>query len=165
MPLPPPSCALSVRPLQANVLTPAALAAEARAIAARHGDGGGGSFACEVLTEDAILARGMGAYWAVGKGSEPGASSPHFIHLTYTSPPGSSGGGAGAGDVRRVCLVGKGLTFDSGGYNLKAGAGSMIELMKFDMGGAAAVLGAADAIGRLQVKSPPAALPPRERIC
>jgi leucyl aminopeptidase len=39
--------------------------------------------------------------------------------------------------------VGKGLTFDSGGYNIKAGAGSMIEKMKFDMGGAGAVLGAA----------------------
>ena len=35
----------------------------------------------------------------------------------------------------KVALVGKGLTFDSGGYNLKAGPGSMIELMKFDMGG------------------------------
>ena len=35
-----------------------------------------------------------------------------------------------------VALVGKGLTFDSGGYNIKAGPGSMIELMKFDMGGA-----------------------------
>lgn len=40
-------------------------------------------------------------------------------------------------------VVGKGLTFDSGGYNLKAGAGSMIELMKFDMGGSASTLGAA----------------------
>jgi len=39
--------------------------------------------------------------------------------------------------------VGKGLTFDSGGYNIKAGAGSLIEKMKFDMGGAGAVLGAA----------------------
>lgn len=43
----------------------------------------------------------------------------------------------------QVAIVGKGLTFDSGGYNIKAGPGSMIELMKFDMGGAAATLGAA----------------------
>ncbi len=43
----------------------------------------------------------------------------------------------------QIGIVGKGLTFDSGGYNLKAGAGSMIELMKFDMGGSAATLGAA----------------------
>lgn len=47
-------------------------------------------------------------------------------------------------------LIGKGLTFDSGGYNLKAGAGSMIELMKFDMGGAGAVLGAAKALAELE---------------
>lgn len=45
--------------------------------------------------------------------------------------------------------MGKGLTFDSGGYNLKAGPGSMIELMKFDMGGAAATLGAAKIVGQL----------------
>lgn len=43
----------------------------------------------------------------------------------------------------QVGIVGKGLTFDSGGYNIKAGPGSMIELMKFDMGGSAAALGAA----------------------
>ena len=51
---------------------------------------------------------------------------------------------------RKVAVVGKGLTFDSGGYNLKAGPGSMIELMKFDMGGSAATLGAAKAIALLQ---------------
>lgn len=49
---------------------------------------------------------------------------------------------------RKVALVGKGLTFDSGGYNLKVGG--MIELMKFDMGGAGAVLGAAQIIADLQ---------------
>ncbi len=48
-----------------------------------------------------------------------------------------------------MAVVGKGLTFDSGGYNLKAGPGSMIELMKFDMGGAAATLGAAKIVGQL----------------
>ena len=52
----------------------------------------------------------------------------------------------------KVALVGKGLTFDSGGYNLKVGAGSMIELMKFDMGGCAAVLGCAKAIAQLRPK-------------
>lgn len=49
-----------------------------------------------------------------------------------------------------MVLIGKGLTFDSGGYNLKAGAGSMIELMKFDMGGAGAVLGAAKALAEME---------------
>lgn len=60
-----------------------------------------------------------------------------------------------------------GLTFDSGGYNIKAGPGSMIELMKFDMGGAGATLGAAKAIGAIQPegvevrtgKSPPRSSP------
>lgn len=61
-----------------------------------------------------------------------------------------------AGEVRkRVALVGKGLTFDSGGYNLKVHG--MIEMMKFDMGGAAAVLGAAEAIAALQ--------PPGVQVC
>ena len=46
--------------------------------------------------------------------------------------------------------MGKGLSFDSGGYNIKAGAGSMIEKMKFDMGGAGAVLGSVRAIAELQ---------------
>lgn len=50
----------------------------------------------------------------------------------------------------QVAVVGKGLTFDSGGYNLKAGPGSMIEMMKFDMGGAAATLGAARILAQLQ---------------
>lgn len=54
--------------------------------------------------------------------------------------------------LHKVALVGKGLTFDSGGYNLKVGAGSMIELMKFDMGGCAAVLGCAKAIAQLRPK-------------
>ena len=54
-----------------------------------------------------------------------------------------------AGEVKKVIgLVGKGLTFDSGGYNLKVGG--MIEMMKFDMGGAGAVLGAAQAIAAIK---------------
>ncbi|CDY14021.1 BnaC02g01380D [Brassica napus] len=50
----------------------------------------------------------------------------------------------------KLALIGKGLTFDSGGYNINAGTGSSIELMKFDMGGSAAVLGAAKAIGKIK---------------
>ncbi len=54
-----------------------------------------------------------------------------------------------AGPVKKkVALIGKGLTFDSGGYNLKVGG--MIELMKFDMGGAGAVFGAAQIIADLE---------------
>ena len=51
---------------------------------------------------------------------------------------------------KKVAIVGKRLTFDSGGYNLKAGAGSMIEMMKFDMGGSAATLGAAKIVGMME---------------
>ncbi|PQP98422.1 leucine aminopeptidase 1 [Prunus yedoensis var. nudiflora] len=68
----------------------------------------------------------------------------HIIHLIY-KPLG------GPAKVK-LGLVGKGLTFDSGGYNIKTGPGCSIELMKFDMGGSAAVLGAAKAIG--QIKPP-----------
>ena len=53
--------------------------------------------------------------------------------------------------------MGKGLTFDSGGYNIKAGAGSLIEKMKFDMGGAGAVLGAARVLA--EVRGPRARRP------
>lgn len=66
-------------------------------------------------------------------------SEPKFIHLTYCKGT----------PQRKLALIGKGVTFDAGGYNIKAGAGSMIELMKFDMGGAAAVLGAARALAAL----------------
>merc|ERR1719160_2278831 len=80
----------------------------------------------------------MGLFLAVGRCSNLPSK---LIHLTYT-PPG--------GEVKRkVGIVGKGLTFDSGGYNIKAGAGSMIEMMKFDMGGSAATLGTAAAIAQL----------------
>ncbi|SBT43229.1 leucine aminopeptidase [Plasmodium ovale wallikeri] len=80
----------------------------------------------------------MGAYLSVGKGS---MYPNHFIHLTYK----------GKGDIKKkIALVGKGITFDSGGYNLKASPGSMIDLMKFDMSGCAAVLGCAYCIGTMK---------------
>jgi leucyl aminopeptidase len=107
-----------------NVATPAALADAAASIAADYG------LELKVLERSDCEALGMGAYLAVAQGSD---LPPKFIHLTYRP----------AGETRRrVALVGKGLTFDSGGYNLKV-AGSQIEMMKYDMGGSAAVLGAA----------------------
>jgi leucyl aminopeptidase len=112
-----------------NVATPAALADIAAAIAQGFG------LELKVLERADCEALGMGAYLAVAQGSD---LEPKFIHLTYHP----------AGEVkRRVVLVGKGLTFDSGGYNLKT-AGGQIEMMKYDMGGSAAVLGAARAIGQ-----------------
>ncbi|MBE9173647.1 leucyl aminopeptidase [Cyanobium sp. LEGE 06143] len=114
-----------------NVATPQHLADTAASIAQNHG------LSLKVLERGDCEAAGMGAFLAVAQGSD---LPPKFIHLTYTPQGGAQ---------RRVVLVGKGLTFDSGGYNLKTG-GSQIEMMKYDMGGSAAVLGAARAIGQLQ---------------
>ncbi|KAI9117494.1 hypothetical protein K1719_011660 [Acacia pycnantha] len=118
----------------ANVLTPGALAEEASKIAAMHGD----VFTAKILNEEQCKELKMGSYLAVAAAS---ANPPHFIHLCY-KPPG--------GNVKvKLALVGKGLTFDSGGYNIKT-AGSLIEIMKIDMGGSAAVLGAAKALGQIK---------------
>lgn len=81
----------------------------------------------------------MGSYLGVAACSE---EPPKFIHLTYKPK----------GEVKkRVAVIGKGLTFDAGGYNLKV-AGSMIEMMKFDMGGAGATLGAAQITADTKVR-------------
>ncbi|CEM05385.1 unnamed protein product [Vitrella brassicaformis CCMP3155] len=110
-----------------NVLHPMTLAKAAEEMAKETG------LEATILDEDAIVAKKMGAYLGVAQGA---VHPPRFIHLTYKPE----------GEVKRkVAIVGKGLTFDSGGYNLKIG-GSMIELMKFDMGGSAATLGAAKTI-------------------
>ena len=114
-----------------NVLTPQALADTAAAIARDFG------VELKVLERADCEALGMGSYLAVAQGSD---LEPKFIHLTYR-PSGAV--------TRRLVLVGKGLTFDSGGYNLKT-AGSQIEMMKYDMGGSAAVLGAMRAIAELK---------------
>ena len=112
-----------------NVATPAGLADTALSLARDFG------LEARILERADCEALGMGAYLGVAQGSE---LPPKFIHLIYR-PEGTV--------RRRVALVGKGLTFDSGGYNLKT-AGSQIEMMKYDMGGSAAVLGAARAIGQ-----------------
>ncbi|TFU16283.1 leucyl aminopeptidase family protein [Thermus tengchongensis] len=103
-----------------NVLTPEALAEAALSLKA---------FGVEVkvLDEEAIRALGMGAFLAVAQGSE---NPPRFIALRY----------APEGARERLDLVGKGLTFDSGGYSLKSTEG--MATMKGDMAGGAAVLGA-----------------------
>ena len=116
-----------------NVVTPTALAETASEIAAAFPE----TMSVKILEEAECRAMGMGAFLGVSEASD---EPPKFIHLTYT-PAG--------GYEKKVAVVGKGLTFDSGGYNIKAGAGSMIELMKFDMGGAGATLGAARAVAEL----------------
>ena len=114
-----------------NYVTPAALAETAAALARDYG------MELTILERADCEARGMGAFLAVSQGSD---LPPKFIHLIYR-PEGAV--------KRRLALVGKGLTFDSGGYNLKVG-GAQIDMMKFDMGGSASVLGAMRSIGELK---------------
>ncbi|KAJ9141188.1 hypothetical protein P3X46_031756 [Hevea brasiliensis] len=119
----------------ANVLTPAVLAEEASKIASTYSD----VISATILNAEQCKELKMGSYLGVAAAS---ANPPHFIHLCYKPP---------SGPVKtKLALVGKGLTFDSGGYNIKTGPGCSIELMKFDMGGSAAVLGAAKAIGQIK---------------
>jgi leucyl aminopeptidase len=114
-----------------NVVTSITMAETAEAIAQEHG------LEIEILEQEDCEKLGMGAFLGVAKASD---IPPKFIHLTY-KPNGTP--------RRKVAIVGKGLTFDSGGLNIK-GAGSGIEMMKTDMGGAAATLGAAKAIAQIK---------------
>ncbi len=114
-----------------NVVTPVSMAQTAEEIASQYG------LALEILEREECEKLGMGAFLGVAQASD---MPPKFIHLTY-KPEGTP--------KRKLAIVGKGLTFDSGGLNIK-GAGSGIETMKMDMGGAAATLGAAKAIGQLK---------------
>jgi leucyl aminopeptidase len=113
----------------ANVATPSFLAARAEEIAA-----GAGAVTVEVFGREQIAAKGMGGLAAVSQGGE---EDPRLIVLRY------SGGGSGP----TLGLVGKGVTFDTGGISLKPGAG--MQEMKYDMSGAAAVLEAVAAIAEL----------------
>jgi len=116
-----------------NSLTPKEMSKIASQIGKDHG------LEVKILEAKECEDLGMGAYLAVAKGSD---LEPKFIHLTLKSE----------GPIKeKIALVGKGLTFDSGGYNLKVGA-SQIEMMKYDMGGSAAVLGAAKALGAIKPK-------------
>ena len=120
--------ARGIQVLPGNVCTPAYIARTAEEIAARHG------FAVTVLDKSAIVKEGMGALMAVAQGS---AEEPRFIALEYKGA-----------DVAPVVLVGKGVTFDTGGISIKPAQN--MEDMKYDMSGAAAVLGAFEVLGRLK---------------
>jgi leucyl aminopeptidase len=116
--------------LPPNICTPAFLGDRASELARQHG------FSVSVLDRAAIEKEGMGALLAVGQGS---AQEPRFIALEYKGAEGAP-----------VVLVGKGVTFDTGGISIKP-AQSM-EDMKYDMSGAAAVLGTFEMLGRLKPK-------------
>ena len=117
----------------ANEVTPVTMAETAEQLATDYG------MAIEIWEREQCeqFEQGMGAYLGVAQASD---LPPKFIHLTY-KPEGTA--------KRKVAIVGKSLTFDSGGLNLKTG-GSGIETMKMDMGGGAATLGAAKAIAQLK---------------
>ena len=115
----------------ANDLPPTALADYAWDAADRLG------LTALVLEEEEIRALGMGAFAAVAQGSEQGA---RLIRLDYEGPA--------SADSPRLALVGKAVTFDSGGLSLKP-AGAMHE-MKFDMCGGAAVIEAISALAELE---------------
>src|SRR5581483_6170496 len=109
-----------------NICTPEYLADTARDIAQRHG------MRLTVLGRREMEAEKMGSFLSVAQGT---SQEPKLIALEYAKGP------AGA---RPVAIVGKGLCFDSGGISIKPAAG--MEWMKFDMCGAAGVLGAMEAI-------------------
>ncbi|MDJ0737948.1 MAG: leucyl aminopeptidase [Nostocaceae cyanobacterium] len=115
----------------ANEVTPITMAEIAQTLASDYG------LQIEILEQEDCEKLGMGAFLGVAKASD---LPPKFIHLSY-KPQGTP--------KRKLAIIGKGLTFDSGGLNIK-GAGSGIETMKIDMGGAAATFGAAKAIGQLK---------------
>ncbi len=114
----------------ANLVTPSALAETARRIAKVHG------FSCSVMGPEEIRDAGMGAFWAVARGAK---EEPRFIVLD-SRPKGKE-------DSAPLVLVGKGITFDTGGISLKPAA--KMHEMKGDMGGAAAVLGFFEALGNM----------------
>ncbi len=113
-----------------NVINPITLAEEAKRLAKEH------KLQCKVYDEKQIQEMGMLALWSVGKGS---ATPPRLIHLTY-KPKGKA--------KDRIVLVGKGLTFDSGGLNIKPG--DYMRTMKMDKSGACAVLGIMKVIAQLK---------------
>jgi len=125
-----------------NVLTPLALAARAQEMAKETG------LECEVLDRDRMKQLGMGALLGVAQGS---AEPPALIVLRYRpegTPP----------TTDHLGLVGKGVTFDTGGISIKPSDG--MEKMKYDMAGGGAMLGAMRAISQLKPAIPVTALIP-----
>ncbi|MGI5838318.1 MAG: leucyl aminopeptidase [bacterium] len=116
----------------ANAMTPSILAAKAQEVTAGHGVN------CTVYGREDIAAFGMGAFTGVARGS---AEEPKLIVLRYTPDSDSK---------ETLALVGKGLTFDSGGISIKPAEG--MQEMKDDMAGGAAVIGAMGAIAALGLR-------------
>jgi leucyl aminopeptidase len=116
-----------------NRLTPLGLAEQARAISAEHG------LEFYVIDRDKAQALGMGAFLAVAQGSQ---NPPAMIVMRYWGDP--------TNKVQGIGLIGKGITFDSGGISLKSA--DHMEDMKGDMSGGAATIAAMQALARLKPK-------------
>ena len=117
--------------LPGNICTPAYLAKQAQELSARHG------FEVEILERDDLASLGMGAFLAVARGSR---ELPKLIVMQYSR---------GAQAAQPIVLVGKGVTFDSGGISIKPAA--ELDEMKFDMCGAASVFGALHACALMKL--------------
>ncbi|MHC1749224.1 MAG: leucyl aminopeptidase [Cellulosilyticaceae bacterium] len=115
-----------------NVIYPQTLALEAKRVAQLSG------CEIEVFDENYINEIGMKAFWSVGMGSE---NMPRLIVMRYMGDPSSK---------EILGLVGKGLTYDTGGYSLKPS--TSMDTMKSDMGGAASVIGTMSAIAKNKLK-------------
>ena len=120
-----------------NEMTPTDLAERARQMAEEFG------LECDILDEARMEQEGMGSLLGVSRGSEEPAK---LIVLKYTPADGANP------DGELLTFVGKGLTFDTGGISLKPAEN--MELMKYDMCGGAAVLGAIRAIAQLKPRRP-----------
>ena len=126
----------------ANVLTPLVLADHAKKMAAEYG------LECEVLDQDRMKQLGMGALLGVAQGS---AEPPALIVIRYKPA-------AEPTSKDHLGLIGKGVTFDTGGISIKPSDG--MEKMRYDMSGGAAVIGAMRAIAQLKPAIPVTALVP-----
>jgi leucyl aminopeptidase len=114
-----------------NICNPAYLASQARRLADAYDN-----ITTKVIGEQEMAELGMNSYLAVARGSDNEAM---MAIIEYK----------GNGDAKPVVLVGKGLTFDSGGISIKPAEG--MDEMKYDMGGAASVLGTMHALAQLQL--------------
>ncbi len=117
--------------LPGNICTPTYLAAQADELAKNHG------LSIEVLEREDMQKLGMGSLLSVSRGSR---QPPKLIVLQYRR---------GAAEQKPVVLIGKGITFDAGGISIKPAA--EMDEMKYDMCGAASVLGAMQAVAELEL--------------
>ena len=116
-----------------NILTPTELGRRTAAMCESAG------LQCEVHSTDKLKELGMGAFLAVAQGS---AEAPALVVMRYEPPQ------TPAADAPVIALVGKGITFDTGGISIKGAEG--MEKMKYDMAGAGAMIGAMQAIAGLK---------------